>query len=161
MSLWDNVDEKFPAGEKEQAWRDVLSQTFPSWYVDEFGNFEEYIDQERFEAAIIRNVNTVGRWAAQIEVDLARKILRRCGILIQSFSTMPDPEVRYMMAVFERKPVINLFNQGEGHWKYFAFTDGPAREFGATGSCGHGIVLARYGGRRISTVRRRDVRRSS
>jgi hypothetical protein len=67
-------------------------------------------------------------------------MLDTSDIWIQSFSKIP--KTMNLRRVFNGKSLLNLFNQGEMHWQYFAFIrGGVGTEKGDDGSAGHGRNL--------------------
>ena len=118
----------------ENGWSLRIKQMFPQWYETAFRNGP--LNPEYFKTQIAQGVSQTGNYVAEIEVNAARNMLDECDIWIQSFSTMPT-NMR-LRRVFNGKSLLNLFNQDEKHWQYFAFTGGVGTEKGDDGNAGHG-----------------------
>lgn len=121
----------------QNGWGARIGRMFPEWY----SVFKEGLgDKETFKTQIAQGVSRTGNYVAEIEVNAARDMLDTSDIWIQSFSKIP--KTMNLRRVFNGKSLLNLFNQGEMHWQYFAFIrGGVGTEKGDDGSAGHGRNL--------------------
>ena len=116
-------------------WMEQLKDMFPDWYVKAFPFSTKPLDPEYFKTQIAQGVSQPGNYVGDIEVSAARNMLDECGIWIQSFSKMPT--TMNLRRVFNGKSLLNLYNQSEMHWQYFAFLqDGVGVAKGDVGSAG-------------------------
>jgi hypothetical protein len=103
-------------------WMEQLQSMFPDWYVKAFPFPDGPRNPEYFKTQIAQGVSQPGNYVGDIEVSAARNMLDECGIWIQSFSKMPT--TMNLRHVFNGKSLLNLYNQSEMHWLYFAFLQG-------------------------------------
>ena len=116
-------------------WMEQLQSMFPDWYVKAFPFPDGPRNPEYYKTQIAQGVSQTGNYVGDIEVSAARNMLDECGIWIQSFSKMPT--TMNLRRVFNGKSLLNLYNQSEMHWQYFAFVQGGVGvEKGDVGSAG-------------------------
>lgn len=98
----------------------VAAQSFPPWFVSEFGRRGEKLGKkEDFIKNYAAGLRKMENWTGELEINLLKHLLetKKCQIKVDATRTRPSE----LYSMVDGMEVITVYNPSMGHFEYFSF----------------------------------------